>query len=122
MLEAEIQMGICQWLAFALPANALVHHSPNEGRHSVQYRVKQKRLGMTPGWPDLEIFVPAAAWFNPPAWAPIFFEVKTAKGVISKNQSSVIKSLAAVGCHASVVRSIDEAEAVLADLVKLNVS
>ena len=122
MLEAEIQMGICQWLAFALPANALVHHSPNEGRHSVQYRVKQKRLGMTPGWPDLEIYIPRSGWLDTDAWAPIFFEVKTAKGVISKNQSRVIKSLAAAGCHASVVRSIDEAEAVLGDLVKLNVS
>lgn len=31
---------------------------PNEGKHKVQYRVKQKRLGVKAGVPDLLIFDP----------------------------------------------------------------
>tara|TARA_Y100000758_G_scaffold297974_1_gene258587 strand:+ start:888 stop:1256 length:369 start_codon:yes stop_codon:yes gene_type:complete len=122
MREHEIHISICQWLAFALPSDSLVHHSPNEGRHHVAYRAKQKKLGVTAGWPDLEIFVPRSGWLDADAWSPIFFEVKTAKGQVSKNQGRVIKSLAAIGCYVSVVRSIDEARAVLVDLVKLNAS
>ena len=98
-----------------------MHHSPNEGRHHVAYRSKQKKLGVTAGWPDLEIYIPRSGWFNAEAWAPIFLEVKTAKGVISKNQGRVIKGLAAIGCYVSVVRSIDEAQEVLSDLVRLHV-
>ena len=119
MREYEIHISICQWLAVALPQNSLVHHSPNEGRHHVAYRAKQKRLAVTAGWPDLEIFVPRSAWLDPGAWAPIFFEVKTAKGRVSKNQARVIKSLTQLGCYVSVVRSIDDADAVLRDLIRV---
>ena len=122
MREYEIHISICQWLAFALPSDSLVHHSPNEGRHHVAYRAKQKKLGVTAGWPDLEIYIPRSGWLDAEAWAPIFLEVKTANGVISKNQGRGIKSLAAIGCYVSVVRSIDEARDVLADLVELNAS
>ena len=54
MTEAELHKLIVDYLQIALQAGSVVHHSPNEGRHKVAYRAKQKRLGMRAGWPDLE--------------------------------------------------------------------
>ncbi len=120
MREYEIHISICQWLALALPPGSLVHHSPNEGRHHVAYRAKQKRLGVTAGWPDLEIFVPRSGWLEPDVWAPIFLEVKTAKGAISKNQRKCIDRLTLTGCYVYIVRSIDDARTMLAELLRLH--
>jgi len=61
MNESQIHKGIVQWLNVALPDGSVVHHSPNEGRHRIQYRVHQKQMGMFAGWPDLELFIPRGA-------------------------------------------------------------
>ena len=55
-------MHIVQWLDASLPMGSVVHHSPNEGRRHVAYKVRLKKLGMAAGWPDLEIYVPDAGW------------------------------------------------------------
>jgi hypothetical protein len=62
MTEDELQMHIVQWLDASLPMGSVVHHSPNEGRRHVAYKVRLKKLGMAAGWPDLEIFVPDTGW------------------------------------------------------------
>lgn len=55
--EAE-HMALVQWLEL----HAIRYtHVPNEGLHKVQYRVKQKRLGVKPGVPDILIFDPPPA-------------------------------------------------------------
>jgi hypothetical protein len=51
--EEQEQEALCDWLRL----NGIVfHHSPNEGKHAVQYRVKQARLGVSKGFPDIVIF------------------------------------------------------------------
>ena len=120
MREHEIHISILKWLKVMLPRNSLVHHSPNEGRHHINYRMKQKRLGVQPGWPDLEIFVPATHWLSETTWAPIFLEIKTDKGKVSENQKSMMSRLAQLGCYVSVVRSVDDSELMLRELVRLN--
>jgi hypothetical protein len=118
--EAEIHKAICLWLDIALPDGCLYHHSPNEGRHRVQYRMKQKRMGMRAGWPDLEIFVNPTWWKDTQIqWSPIFLEVKAEKGRLSDNQKVVIEELTEAGCHVFVVRSIDDAREALSKLVRL---
>jgi hypothetical protein len=82
--------------------------------------MKQKRLGVQPGWPDLELFVPETHWLAEKTWAPIFLEIKTEKGKVSENQKSMMSRLAQLGCYVSVVRSIDDSELMLRELVRLN--
>jgi hypothetical protein len=55
MTEDELQMHIVQWLDASLPMGSVVHHSPNEGRRHVAYKVRLKKLGMAAGWPDLRL-------------------------------------------------------------------
>ena len=119
--EAEIHKSICAWLDIVLPAGGSVyHHSPNEGKHKVQYRMKQKNMGMRAGWPDLEIFVNPTWWKDTEIqWAPIFLEIKSPKGRLSKAQEAVIDELTDAGCHVAVVRSIDDARDALSRLVRL---
>ena len=119
--EFEIHQSIVEWLSYSLPAGSLVHHSPNEGRHNVQFRVKQKRMGMQPGWPDLEILVSSIYFKNHKTPAPIFLEVKTEKGKLTKSQRGVLEKLRAIGCHVCLVRSIDDAQKFLSELVSLKI-
>jgi len=121
MSEAEIHKAICAWLKIVLPdGGAVFHHSPNEGRHKVQFRVKQRLLGMRAGWPDIEIFVNPTWWKDTEIpWAPIFLEVKAEEGRLSDNQKVVIEELKQAGCHVFVVRSIDDARKELSKLVRL---
>tara|TARA_R100000808_G_scaffold24138_1_gene54854 strand:- start:1921 stop:2295 length:375 start_codon:yes stop_codon:yes gene_type:complete len=119
--EIEVHKAIVSWLGYALPADSLVHHSPNEGRHNVAWRAKQKRMGMQAGWPDLEIFV-APKHFKRPLFnfAPIFLEVKSDKGKLSKKQRAVLEKLRTLGAHAAVVRSIDDARAFLNEIIEVH--
>ena len=119
MSESEIHRSIVAWLALALPAGSVVHHSPNEGRHKVQYRVRQKQLGVRPGWPDLELFVPHTWWLAGAAWSPLFLEVKGKTGRVSPRQTAVHAELHETGCRVGVVRSIDDTADFLAPLVEL---
>jgi len=122
MTEAEIHKGIVEWLALALPPGSVVHHSPNEGKHRVQYRVHQKRMGMQAGWPDLELFIPPEGFQNGMTlWMPIFLEVKTLKGRLSDNQKKIHARLKTSGCSVVVVRSIEETEEALKRLIKLRI-
>jgi len=118
--EIDVHKAIVSWLSYALPADSLVHHSPNEGRHNVAFRAKQKSMGMQAGWPDIEIFV-AAKHFKKPLFyfAPIFLEVKSEKGKLSKKQRAVLEKLRTLGAHTAVVRSIDDARNFLAGIIKV---
>lgn len=119
MSEAEIHKEIVNFLKIALPAGSVFHHSPNEGRHKVQYRMAQKRLGMRAGWPDIEIFVDPTWWRGTAPWAPIFLEIKTAKGRLSDNQKQMIGQLTNAGCYVAVVRSVTDARLALSQHMDL---
>ena len=109
---------IVAWLGYALPTGSLFHHSPNEGRHHVRFRTKQKKLGMQAGWPDLELLVPVDYWFDP-AWGPIYLEVKNDKGKLTKVQKIMLTLLDKAGGHTATVRSIDETRAFLSQRIEL---
>lgn len=51
--EENEQIALVQWLRIHKIAFA---HIPNEGMHKVQYRKKQKKLGVQAGIPDLLVF------------------------------------------------------------------
>ena len=118
--EFNLHTAIISWLNLLLPADSVVHHSPNEGQHKVQYRAKQKRLGVQAGWPDIEVFVPPKHFHRPLlGWAPIFLEVKSAKGRVSTAQKETMDRLSKTGAHVTVVRSIDDVAAYLGELLTL---
>ena len=116
--EQEIHTSIVAWLQLALPAQSVVHHSPNEGRHHVAYRQKQKKMGMQTGWPDLELFVPDQSFVSGES-RPIFLEVKSKKGRLRDTQIEILEQLRDLACHVCVVRSIDETEDFLSEIIKL---
>ena len=119
--ERDIHQSIVDWLQVALPDGSVFHHSPNEGRHKVQYRVMQKRLGVRAGWPDIEIFANRTWWREDTGlhWAPVFLEIKTPTGRLSENQKRIHDKLNKAGCHVAVVRSIDETCEALSQLMEL---
>lgn len=116
--EFEVHCSIVAWLGYALPRGSLCHHSPNEGRHHVAWRNKQKRLGMRAGWPDLELLVPVDYWFEP-AWGPIYLEIKNDNGRLTKHQKTMLALLDQAGGHTATVRSIDDARAYLSQRIEL---
>ena len=116
--EQEIHMSIVAWLQLALPAQSVIHHSPNEGRHQVAYRQKQKKMGMQKGWPDLELFVPDQSFISGTG-KPIFLEVKSKKGRLRETQIETLERLRDLACHICVVRSIDETRDFLSEIIKL---
>ena len=118
MTEAQLQNLVADYLRVALPDGSIFHHSPNEGNHKIQYRVKQKRMGVRPGWPDLELFVSKTWWRPEVRWSPIFIEIKTKTGRLSANQKEVHRELRQAGCHVVTVKSVEEVETFINTLLE----
>lgn len=75
MTEEQIQIALVEWFQLQYPKAAKkLHHSPNEGQHKVQYRVKQKKMGVSSGFSDL-ILVQRRGGFN-----GLAIELKADKG------------------------------------------
>ena len=119
-LEADLQISVVAWLQLVLPPGSVIHHSPNEGRHRVQYRVKQKRLGVRAGWPDLEIFVPDNGWHDLCDKGPIMIELKRPKGgSLSANQKDIQDRLKCTGVYCVTAKRLGHVAAYLKPLIKL---
>jgi hypothetical protein len=120
--ESAIQALIVRWLDAALPATALVHHSPNEGRRHVAFQKKLANLGTRWGWPDIELFAPPEAFLSATQWAPVFLEVKAPAGRMTANQQTVHQLLRECCCQVAVVRSIEDVEGFLSPLLRLRLT
>ncbi len=81
-----------------------VVHIPNESKRSVSYGAKLKRLGLSPGFPDL--FIPRASNGS----HGLFIELKTDKGTVSDEQVEWILRLRSEGYTAYVCRGFDAAK------------
>jgi len=105
--EGPIHKAILQFLALALPRDALYHHSPNEldmaGAEAARQIAKARNLGTKAGWPDIEIIWQGHAYF---------LEVK-ARTMQSDAQKDIQSGLVRAGAPYAVVRSVVEAEAAL---------
>ena len=117
--EYDLQRQVVAMLPLILPPGSLWHHSPNEGKHSVQYRSKQKAMGMRAGWPDLQLVVPFSHYLNGQRQVDIYIELKAPKGRLSKVQQKVIDQLKAAHRHVSVCRSLDEVQDFLSSIIRL---
>lgn len=99
MTEQSLHLACVEYMNYALASGVVFHHSPAEGRHQVQYLVKQKRMGVKTGWPDIEIFHRGRAYF---------IELKMPKKYPTQAQRNLHRDLMVAGCPVSVCRSLDE--------------
>lgn len=76
--------------------NIPIVHIPNEGKRSVSYGAKLKRMGMKKGFPDL--FIPKAR----NGFHGLFIELKATGGKVSSDQSKWITLLSSEGYAATV--------------------
>jgi hypothetical protein len=107
--EADLQASVMSYLAWALPADAIAHHSPGEGKRTKAARAKLKRDGYNRGWPDIEII-----WRGQPH--PIFVELKAPKGVVSDAQRDMHRRLTYIGCDVLLCRTPEGVECALREL------
>ena len=102
--EEQEQLALVQWLELH---KIRYTHVPNEGKHKVQYRVKQKRLGVKPGVPDILIFD------HPPLYPEnvgVAIELKRRKGGrVTPEQTHWLTILQERGWAVAVCRGADEA-------------
>ena len=120
MAEDELQIYIVQWLDASLPVGSVVHHSPNEGKRHVAYKVRLKKLGMAAGWPDLEIYVPDTGWNDLADKGPIMIELKRPKGgSLSAKQQDNQERLRRCGVYCVTAKRLSHVEAYLKPLLKL---
>lgn len=106
LAEDPIHASIVAYLRATLPDDFKVNHTPNGSRLKAE-RIKQVRLGIIPGWPDISIFgyrfIPEQEKFVG------HLEVKTEIGRTSPDQDDVHADLEHLGFPVRVVRSIDQA-------------
>ncbi len=80
-----------------------VVHIPNEGKRSLSFAARLKRLGMRPGFPDL--FIPRARG----SYHGLFIEMKYGKGKTTKEQEEWLALLQGEGYATAVCYSSLEA-------------
>lgn len=98
--EARLQHAVMQYLALALPPDAIAHHSPGEGMRGLRAQRDLKRSGFKSGWPDVEIVYRGRVYF---------IELKAPKGTLSAAQRAMLARLNYCGAPAMVARSVEEA-------------
>ena len=77
--ESDIQIACNQLLNYLANTHYFRHfHVPNEGKRSVSYHAKMKKMGLRSGCPDIIIEYPQGR--------VLYIELKTKKGRLSDNQ------------------------------------
>jgi hypothetical protein len=93
-----------KFLDVALPAEAIAHHSPGEGKRSKGAQVALRRSGYKAGWPDILVIYRSKAFF---------IELKAPHGRMSPAQREMARKLIYCGAAVCMCRSVAEVEASL---------
>lgn len=104
MSEATLHAAVAQYLNLALPADAIWHHSPNEGKRGWRAQAAIKREGVRAGWPDIEIVWQGRVYF---------IELKAPKRNLSPAQKALHPRLRAAGALVMTCRTPEEVETIL---------
>tara|TARA_R110002020_G_scaffold336283_4_gene551459 strand:+ start:1283 stop:1783 length:501 start_codon:yes stop_codon:yes gene_type:complete len=100
--EIDLQKTVIKYLGLVLPQDRLIHHSPNEGNHKVQYFAKQKLMGVLAGFPDIMILLRNTK--------PLFIELKQPKNYPTEQQRDVGTNLIGLGCDYAICRSLSDVQ------------
>ncbi len=108
LTEDQIQSQAYQWLHNTHPQlRGLFFAVPNGSTRHILEAMKLKACGLVPGIPDCILMWPVATGF----------EFKTSIGALSPAQVKVHAAWAAVGIEVHVVRSVEQFQQIINDLV-----
>lgn len=99
MTEAELHADIVTKLRVLLPSNAVLHHSPNEGKRGWHAQKWLKVSGTRRGWPDLEIIFEGRFYG---------IELKAGKRKPDAVQAATHDALFVAGAKIKTCRSLDD--------------
>jgi hypothetical protein len=94
----------CEYMVYKYPELALIYHIPNEGKRSIAYAVRMKRMGLRSGVPDLCLPVARGKWHG------MYIEMKADGGKPSIEQSAWQCKLTAQGYMCITAWSFDYAK------------
>lgn len=92
-----------EWIRHHPKLTPYIFHIPNEGKRTTQYGRRLKNLGMRPGASDLFVALPRREYHG--AWV----ELKSASGILNRNQKLFLEDMHKVGYCTAVCHSIDDA-------------
>ena len=108
--EFALTRAVAEYLALALPREVLWSHLPFGEARPKATAGRLKAMGVNPGWPDF-IILPS---FKGASWiGPIFIEIKTASGRLSKAQAEWHEKAKSLGYWVHIARSVEEVEGIL---------
>ena len=102
--EQKLQMAVAQFLVLALPTpDAWFTAIPAGGPGKLRGAIMQG-MGYTAGTPDMLVIHEGE---------PIWLELKTASGLVSKAQEQCRENLVAAGCKWALCRTLEDVERAL---------
>ena len=104
--EADLQRTVIQWARIASSQTVeltMLVHVANEGKRTPRSGKILKDLGMSPGFPDLVLFVPRGGYHG------LAIEMKTQTGRVSELQELWLDRLADQGYRTAVCRGSESA-------------
>jgi hypothetical protein len=100
--EDKIQISCVKWFDLQYKRfSPLLYCNYNNPRNAIQ-GAKLKKMGMRKGIPDLFLAIPTLIYNG------LYIEMKTAKGVLSKEQKEYSVILKEAGYHWAICRSTEE--------------
>lgn len=95
--EQQMHAELARYLRKALPPNAKMHHSPNEGSRGWIAQAELKQTCFSTGWPDVEIIWQGRAHF---------IELKFGRNEPTPEQKQCIGDLIQSGANVGVAKSV----------------
>ena len=105
--ETRMHCSIVKLIETAKVPGVVAIHCPNGGKRSKREAAIFKTMGVRAGVPDLIIWQPGGI--------TRFIEIKTPRGIVSSAQIEFFNAMRRNGHECSVVRSLDEAAALLTE-------
>jgi len=113
--ESAMQISFVKWFRLTYPQySKLLAHIPNEGKRSPRTGANLKKLGMLPGWPDIQLMIPKSTFSG------LFIEMKVKGGKVSPKQEEILLELRKVGYFALVVWDLERAKQVVIEYLMRN--
>ena len=109
--ESDIQIACNQLLNYLANTHYFRHfHVPNEGKRSISYHAKMKKMGLRSGCPDIIVEYPQGR--------VLYIELKNEKGRLSDNQKLWAVQSKALGTPHFIVKGgltecLDEIKAII---------
>ncbi len=110
--EDQIHKAVADFLELALKA-PVTWTTIGHGGGGVARGAKLKRLGLKPGWPDVQILVPNGTGS---LTLYIGIELKTKDGAPSEDQLRVHGEIRAAGGHVFICRGVDDVHRALVEM------